>query len=133
MIEPYVIAKLVAKVAGENRTDGLAGKTLHEMLNAGPAEIEGRCGRCGRVFVSPSPRSMCAECQEEYGRNIRALSWLFYALAFVIATSALVSLNAEYRRTSAQGLVIGAVVSLVLLALTIGIGRAIQMAGRDPQ
>jgi len=133
VIEPYVIGKLIARVAAEGRSDGLAGKVLHEMLNAGPAEIEARCGRCGRVFVAPIPRSKCAECQEEYGRNIRALSWLFYALALVIAIAALLTLSSEYRRTSAQGLVVGGVVSLVLLALTIGIGRAIQVAGRDPQ
>lgn len=133
MIEPYIIAKLITKVAAEGRKDGLAGKILHEMLNAGPAETEGRCGRCGRVFVAANPRSMCSDCREEYGGNIRALSWLFYALALVIATSALLTLKAEYQRTTAQGLIVGTVVSLALLALTIGIGRAIQMTGRDSQ
>jgi len=76
---------------------------------------------------------MCAECQEEYGRNIRALSWFFYALAAVIAIAAMLLLSAEYRRTNTHGLVIGAVVAMVLLALMIGTGRAIRMAGRDPQ
>ncbi len=133
MIEPYVVAKLIAKVAAEERSNGLAGKMLHERLNAGPTEIEGRCRRCAREFVSPIPRSLCGECQEEYGRNIRSVSWLFYALAFVIAMAALLTLNADYRRASTQSLIGGGVFSLVLIALMISIGRAIQMAGRDPQ